>query len=601
MPPQDPVVPAPKFKQEKVKPKKAKSKSKTPVEEPEALEVEFEKNEDEDDDEELPEGEYVVEKITNHIIDEGTGEIKYEVKWEGFEKRTDRTWEPEENLETASGILSEYLASVGGKELIMSAWEEKKAEAAPGKKKAQAASGKRGQRETIAEIAELWFNGTTDDKYHQVRETMRRLETKLENGPEATLHHNGSFDESLDQALQLIENIAKKASVVLGTIHKSHPSSAKPTNEPNVGSSSTNHPQPVSQSASNPSQDTQPPGDPYASTQEGGGGGGGGGDGAVPMPSAPDAVHPSSAMSAPTICLVTDHSPFPTPTAISQIPCAHNVDPSSTNIISDTQCTKGFDPGYLRDGGDGSLRGVKRNAQDEAPQQNSIYSYVVHQVKRIRVDDTPLNANQAIDSPSPASNKPSSPLHHTGTNPGGAKKDWRSVTGIAVSTLPKIPKIPKIPKGILSQESQLKPFSPPTTIFLSTLHIAMVEAELEFVCLRSDSSDTASILMSNSGCGIRVCLSLSISGSLAEWLGMQALHGEIVEAAKLCEFLKSWLFQNLENENSPATFEGLSRTADQWVTLRRPDTCEKVQIMFNNRWFNFIGRMLIQLHAQTRQ
>ncbi|KAG4427669.1 hypothetical protein IFR05_016846 [Cadophora sp. M221] len=130
----DPVAPAPKVKQEVKVKKKAKSKSETPVEEPEALEVESEKNEDEDDDEELPEDEYVVEKITNHIVDEDNGEIKYEVKWEGFEKRTDRTWEPEENLETASGILSEYLASVGGKELIMSAWEEQKAAAASGKK-----------------------------------------------------------------------------------------------------------------------------------------------------------------------------------------------------------------------------------------------------------------------------------------------------------------------------------------------------------------------------------------------------------------------------------------------------------------------------------
>ncbi|KAH7346318.1 putative chromatin-associated protein swi6 [Rhexocercosporidium sp. MPI-PUGE-AT-0058] len=142
----DPVVPAPKVKQEKVKEKekRGKSKSKTPIEEPEALEVESEKNDnEEDDDEELPEDEYVVEKITNHVVDEDTGEIKYEVKWEGFDKRADRTWEPEENLETASGILSEYLASVGGKELIMSAWEEKKAEAAgkKGKKRGRVSTG----------------------------------------------------------------------------------------------------------------------------------------------------------------------------------------------------------------------------------------------------------------------------------------------------------------------------------------------------------------------------------------------------------------------------------------------------------------------------
>ncbi|KAG4420056.1 hypothetical protein IFR04_006815 [Cadophora malorum] len=128
-----PAAPAPKAKQEKVK-QERKSKSKTPVEEVEALNVESDNNQDDDDDEELPEDEYVVEKITNHIVDEDTGEIKYEVKWEGFEKKSDRTWEPEENLETAAVILGEYLESVGGKDLILSTWEEKKAEAASGKK-----------------------------------------------------------------------------------------------------------------------------------------------------------------------------------------------------------------------------------------------------------------------------------------------------------------------------------------------------------------------------------------------------------------------------------------------------------------------------------
>ena len=36
--------------------------------------------------------------------------------------------------ETAAVILGEYLESVGGKDLILSTWEEKKAEAASGKK-----------------------------------------------------------------------------------------------------------------------------------------------------------------------------------------------------------------------------------------------------------------------------------------------------------------------------------------------------------------------------------------------------------------------------------------------------------------------------------
>lgn len=40
---------------------------------------------------------YVVEKILNHRFDDD-GEIRFHIKWEGYEKAKDRTWEPEENL-----------------------------------------------------------------------------------------------------------------------------------------------------------------------------------------------------------------------------------------------------------------------------------------------------------------------------------------------------------------------------------------------------------------------------------------------------------------------------------------------------------------------
>ena len=33
----------------------------------------------------------------SHYVDED-GTVKFEVKWEGFEKKSDRTFEPEENL-----------------------------------------------------------------------------------------------------------------------------------------------------------------------------------------------------------------------------------------------------------------------------------------------------------------------------------------------------------------------------------------------------------------------------------------------------------------------------------------------------------------------
>jgi chromobox protein 1 len=125
-----------------------KGKAKAEVEEPkpaeeESLMVESDKGEEEDEDDQVGEDEYVVEKITNHLVDKATGELKFEVKWEGYDKKSDRTWEPEDNLETASKILNEYLASVGGKEQIFAQHEEMMAEEAAkkSKKRGRASSG----------------------------------------------------------------------------------------------------------------------------------------------------------------------------------------------------------------------------------------------------------------------------------------------------------------------------------------------------------------------------------------------------------------------------------------------------------------------------
>ncbi|KAF1993899.1 hypothetical protein P154DRAFT_502660 [Amniculicola lignicola CBS 123094] len=74
---------------------------------------------DEEDDEEegSEEGEeYVVEKIISHRFDAASqGEIKYEVKWLGYEKKSDRTWEGEDNLENAKELLEQYWGDIGGK------------------------------------------------------------------------------------------------------------------------------------------------------------------------------------------------------------------------------------------------------------------------------------------------------------------------------------------------------------------------------------------------------------------------------------------------------------------------------------------------------
>ncbi|KAH8816062.1 hypothetical protein F5884DRAFT_207431 [Xylogone sp. PMI_703] len=90
---------------------------------------------EEEDDEEVGDDEYVVEAITNHMIDDETGELTFEVKWEGYEKKSDRTWEPEDNLQTASKILNDYLEKVGGRDHLFEEWEEKRAKAKSAKKR----------------------------------------------------------------------------------------------------------------------------------------------------------------------------------------------------------------------------------------------------------------------------------------------------------------------------------------------------------------------------------------------------------------------------------------------------------------------------------
>lgn len=72
-----------------------------------------------DEDDALEEDEFVVEKILAHMV-EPDGTLKYKVKWEGYEKKSDQTWEEEDNLrENAAVVLEEYLESIGGRETIL--------------------------------------------------------------------------------------------------------------------------------------------------------------------------------------------------------------------------------------------------------------------------------------------------------------------------------------------------------------------------------------------------------------------------------------------------------------------------------------------------
>ncbi|KAF6813860.1 chromo domain-containing protein [Colletotrichum sojae] len=79
---------------------------------------------------------YVVEKILDHQVGED-GTVTFKVKWEGYEKKSDQTWEPEDSLkEGATDILEDYLEKIGGREALF----EEKSKAKATKKRGRPAT-----------------------------------------------------------------------------------------------------------------------------------------------------------------------------------------------------------------------------------------------------------------------------------------------------------------------------------------------------------------------------------------------------------------------------------------------------------------------------
>ncbi|KAF9697553.1 hypothetical protein EKO04_004341 [Ascochyta lentis] len=96
-----------------VKPSKPSNKSAEPVQAPVEDEEDAEDAQDSQDGEEKDEDEYVVEKIIGHRFNKGA--LEFDVKWQGYDNPEDRTWEPEENMETAADVLKEYFEDIGGR------------------------------------------------------------------------------------------------------------------------------------------------------------------------------------------------------------------------------------------------------------------------------------------------------------------------------------------------------------------------------------------------------------------------------------------------------------------------------------------------------
>ncbi|KAF4777219.1 chromo domain-containing protein [Colletotrichum scovillei] len=109
-----------------------------------------EEDEEGDEDDDLEADEYVVEKILDHLAsDDGT--VTFRVKWEGYSKKSDQTWEPEDSLkEGASEILEEYLKKLGGREALFVEKTKAKTTKKRGRPSASSstppASSKRGKR-----------------------------------------------------------------------------------------------------------------------------------------------------------------------------------------------------------------------------------------------------------------------------------------------------------------------------------------------------------------------------------------------------------------------------------------------------------------------
>jgi hypothetical protein len=165
--------------------------------------------------------------------------------------------------------------------------------------------------------------------------------------------------------------------------------------------------------------------------------------------------------------------------------------------------------------------------------------------------------------------------------------------GVPVETLPS--KLLKIPNGILSEDSNLKPLKPPATIFLSVLQAVLVDVGVEYLCLGFGGSDTAPVSMSRNGCGVRLQLTPSCSWALARWLKIEALHGCTLGAEELCNFIRSWAFQDFQDpqkKNLHVAFEGVTGITDQSVTIRNPKTSEELHIIFDHAWYNIMGRLL---------
>ncbi|MCJ1309819.1 hypothetical protein MMC25_003480 [Agyrium rufum] len=88
-------------------------KAAQPIVEEDVEEIDDEKEEEEQENGTEASDEYVVEKIIDHYCDPPNPTI-YKVRWQGFPREADHTWETKENLLGALECLEVYWTAVGG-------------------------------------------------------------------------------------------------------------------------------------------------------------------------------------------------------------------------------------------------------------------------------------------------------------------------------------------------------------------------------------------------------------------------------------------------------------------------------------------------------
>ncbi|KAF1922597.1 uncharacterized protein M421DRAFT_77704, partial [Didymella exigua CBS 183.55] len=97
---------------------------------------------------------FVVEKIIGHRFNKGV--LEFDVKWQGYEDPRDRTWEPEENMETAADVLNEYFDDIGGRPAKPAKGTKRKGPAAAASETGTPASASKRSRKAAEPAEQPW-------------------------------------------------------------------------------------------------------------------------------------------------------------------------------------------------------------------------------------------------------------------------------------------------------------------------------------------------------------------------------------------------------------------------------------------------------------